>query len=134
MAKSEEEKIVDIVTATEEVADEILVNKQALIDLDNRRQYTRVAIREIEKNCADEKKLWITLGNTLVKMEREFALEMLKKDQVVIDAEINKIRSDQKILLNKHRDLEQLSPYSGTNLKAMDRRDFDALRVNLPGL
>lgn len=132
MAKSEEEKIVDIITATEEVADEILVNKQALVDLDNRKQYTRVAIREIEKNCGDEKKLWITLGNQLVRMERAMALDMLKRDQVVIDAEINKIRSNQKILLNKHRDYEQLSPYSGTNLKAMDRKEFNALKANLP--
>ncbi|XP_055917833.1 uncharacterized protein LOC129950069 [Eupeodes corollae] len=134
MAKTDEEKIVEIITATEEVADEILVNKQELVALDKRRQYTREAIREIEKNCPDEKKLWITLGSTLVKMERNKALELLKNDQVVIAAEINKIRSDQKILVNKHRDLEQLSPYSGANLKPMDKKDFDALKANLPYL
>lgn len=49
-----------------------------------------------------------------------------------IEREINIITSDQKILVNKHRDLEHFSPYLGTQLKALDRKEFAALKANLP--
>lgn len=42
------------------------------------------------------------------------------------------IYSDQKVLVNKHRDLEFKTPYSGTHLKALERKEFNALKANLP--
>lgn len=75
MASSE--KIMEILIATEKVADEILSNKQELIALDKRRQEQREAIRDIEKT--NEKKIWITIGSMLMKMEREKALKILQK-------------------------------------------------------
>lgn len=50
---------------------------------------------------------------------------------MTVETEINKIRSEEKILVNKHRDLEHMLPYSGTNLKALDRKEFAALKANL---
>lgn len=55
-------------------------------------------------------------------------------DQEQINQQINVIYSDQKILVNKHRDVEFKSPFSGTNLKALDRAEFGALKANLPML
>lgn len=79
MSKTDEQKTVEIIKSTEEVADKILMNKQELIELDKRRQQTREAIRELEKHAAkNEKKVWITVGSMLVKMEREKALKLLK--------------------------------------------------------
>ncbi|XP_036232605.2 p53 and DNA damage-regulated protein 1 [Bactrocera oleae] len=133
MSKTDEQKTVEIIKSTEEVADKILMNKQELVELDKRRQQTREAIRELEKHAAkNEKKVWITVGSMLVKMEREKALKLLKNDQMQIEREINIITSDQKILVNKHRDLEHFSPYLGTQLKALDRKEFAALKANLP--
>ncbi|XP_036332075.1 uncharacterized protein LOC118743477 [Rhagoletis pomonella] len=133
MPKSDEQKVVEIINSTEELADKILVNKQELVELDKRRQQTREAIREVEKSSENgEKKVWITVGSMLVKLERERALKLLKNDQIQIQREINIITSGQKILVNKHRDLEHFSPYSGTSLKALDRKEFAALKSNLP--
>uniref|UniRef100_T1H7C4 P53 and DNA damage-regulated protein 1 n=1 Tax=Megaselia scalaris TaxID=36166 RepID=T1H7C4_MEGSC len=88
------------------------------------------AIREIEKN--NEKKVWTTIGSLLVKLPREKSLELLRKDQIQIDTEINKLRSDQKVLVNKHRDLEHKTAYPGTHLKAMSHDEMSALKRNLP--
>lgn len=69
----------EILKSTEEVADQVLVNKQELINLDRRRQQNREAIRELEKNPEQqEKKVWTTIGSMLVKLKREKALELLK--------------------------------------------------------
>lgn len=133
MSKTDEQKIVEIIRSTEGVADKILMNKQELVELDKRRQQTREAIRELEKHATkDEKKVWITVGSMLVKMQREKALTLLKNDQINLTHEINFITSDQKILVNKHRDLELFSPYSGTKLKPLNRKEFSALKANLP--
>lgn len=53
-------------------------------------------------------------------------------DQIQIDTEINKLRSDQKVLVNKHRDLEHKTAYPGTHLKAMSHDEMSALKRNLP--
>lgn len=85
MSKTDEQKIVEIIRSTEGVADKILMNKQELVELDKRRQQTREAIRELEKHATkDEKKVWITVGSMLVKMEREKALTLLKNGECLI--------------------------------------------------
>ncbi|XP_034108387.1 p53 and DNA damage-regulated protein 1 [Drosophila albomicans] len=123
---------VDIISQTEELADKILANKQELTVMDKRRQENREALRVIEKS--DEPKVWITVGSMLVKMKRTQAIELIKKDQQQIEQQINLIYSEQKILVNKHRDVEFKSPFSGTNLKPLDRKEFSALKANLPML
>uniref|UniRef100_A0A1A9WMW3 Uncharacterized protein n=1 Tax=Glossina brevipalpis TaxID=37001 RepID=A0A1A9WMW3_9MUSC len=134
MSQRNEDKCLEIIKSTEETADKILMNKQELIALDKRRQQNREAIRELQKNHEDkeEKKVWITVGSMLLKMPREKALNLLKNDQVEIEREINILQSDQKILVNKHRDLEHFSSYSGTNIKPLERKELNALKANLP--
>ncbi|EDW01803.1 uncharacterized protein LOC6559242 [Drosophila grimshawi] len=132
MSQAELDKSIEIITRTEELADKILVNKQELTVMDRRRQETREALRLIEKS--DEPKVWITIGSMLVKMKRAQAIQLLKKDQEQINQQINLIYSEQKILVNKHRDVEFKAPFSGTNIKPLDRKEFDALKASLPML
>ncbi|KAH8290345.1 hypothetical protein KR054_002119 [Drosophila jambulina] len=130
MSKSDLDKSIELITETEELADKILSNKHELKAMDQRRQNTRQAIRLINKS--EDKKVWITIGSMLVKVPREKGLELLKKDQDLIEQQINLMYSEQKVLVNKHRDLEFKTPYSGTKLKALDRKEFAALKANLP--
>ncbi|XP_037715005.1 uncharacterized protein LOC119550416 [Drosophila subpulchrella] len=132
MSQTDLDKSIEIITKTEELADKIMANKQELTVMDKRRQETREALRLMEKS--EDKKVWITIGSMLVKMEKEKALDLLKKDQHQIEQQINLIYSDQKLLVNKHRDLEFKSPFSGTNLKPLGKKEFDALKANLPML
>lgn len=54
-------------------------------------------------------------------------------DQNVINQEINKLRSDQKVLVGQHRDLEFADPVKGFDLSPMGRDEIGVLRTNLPG-
>ncbi|KAH8233108.1 hypothetical protein KR026_004503 [Drosophila bipectinata] len=130
MSQTELDKSIEVITKTEELADKILANKHELMVMDKRRQETREALRLMEKS--QEEKVWITIGSMLVKMQKEKALELLKKDQQQVEQQISMIYSDQKVLVNKHRDIEFKSPFSGTHLKPLDRKEFDALKANLP--
>lgn len=70
-------QVLEILMASERLADQVLQNKQEIVELDKRRQSTREAIRDIGKNS--DKKVWITVGPILVKMEKQKAHNLLKK-------------------------------------------------------
>lgn len=71
------QKVIELLKDTERVADQVLQNKTEIIELDKRRQSTRLAIRDLGKT--DDRKAWITVGSMLVKLEKNKALELLKK-------------------------------------------------------
>uniref|UniRef100_A0A1A9ZYG1 P53 and DNA damage-regulated protein 1 n=1 Tax=Glossina pallidipes TaxID=7398 RepID=A0A1A9ZYG1_GLOPL len=106
-----------IIKSIEEMADKIFMNKQELIALNKRRQRNRESIRELQKNPEDkdETKIWITVSSMLLNMpqwKKTFINEKLQ-----IEGEIQILQADQKIMVNKHRNLEYFSPFSGTNIK-----------------
>lgn len=73
-------KPLEILIETERVADQILQNKQEIIELDKRRQSNREALRELNKS--DENKAWITVGPILVRMDKEKGLKLLQKGKI----------------------------------------------------
>uniref|UniRef100_A0A0K8TR70 P53 and DNA damage-regulated protein 1 n=1 Tax=Tabanus bromius TaxID=304241 RepID=A0A0K8TR70_TABBR len=130
MSKTSAQKTIEILVESEKIADDILVIKGELIALDKQRHETNEALRNVQKT--DEKKVLITIGTMLVKVERERALDILQKEKVRVDAEINKLRSDEKIFLEKLRYLEYTSPIKGLNLKPLDRDEISAIKSNMP--
>lgn len=73
-------KVLEILKDSERLADQVLQNKQEIVELDKRRQSTREAIRDIGKNS--DKNVWITIGPILVKMEKEKAQNLMKKGEI----------------------------------------------------
>lgn len=81
------QKTMELLIASERMADQILQNRQECVSLDKRRQETRVAIRDLSK--CDDRKTWITVGSLLVKMTKERALDLLTKgNENMIQCEI----------------------------------------------
>ncbi|XP_050071493.1 uncharacterized protein LOC126559386 [Anopheles maculipalpis] len=131
---SDQQKLMEILLETERVADRILAYKQELVELDKRRQDTREALRLIEKHIpAKQKRVWITIGSMLVKQDRASAIELLRKDQQTTEAEIDRIRQEQKLLVAKQRDLEHDQPLRGFNLKPLSNAEIAGIRSNMPG-
>ncbi|XP_065079573.1 p53 and DNA damage-regulated protein 1 [Ochlerotatus camptorhynchus] len=132
-ATTSTQKMTEILRDTERVADQVLMRKQELIALDKRRQETREAIRIIRKNFPQpDSKVWITVGSMLLKQKQPKALELLEKDAEQIEKEIGKIRTEQKVLVGRQRDLEHDSPLRGFDLKPMSAAEISAIRANFP--
>lgn len=85
-------KVMEILVKTEQVADQIIQNKQEILALDKRRQNTREALRDLDKS--DESKTWITIGSLLIKVDKKKGLELLKKGKIsfffLLNTEIKK--------------------------------------------
>ncbi|XP_014253053.1 p53 and DNA damage-regulated protein 1 [Cimex lectularius] len=109
----------------ESLAEEILRDKAEVVSIDKKRNSNREGIRQLMKS--NEKKTWMTLGPILVKMPSDKVRNMLEKDQKVLDIEINKVRSDLKVKVNKLRDLEYNDPLKGFDLKPLSRQEMSAV-------
>lgn len=132
MATSSKAKITEILLETERVGDRVLALKQELINLDKRRQETREAIRTVQKHFPEDQKLWITVGSMLMKMSRAKALELLAKDAAQIETEIGQLRTEQKVLVSRQRDLEHEQPLRGFDLKPLSRAELAAIGASVP--
>lgn len=66
-----------LLVETERVADQVLQNKQEIVELDKRRQSNREAKRSLEKT--GDKKAWVTVGPILVKMPKEKGISLIDK-------------------------------------------------------
>lgn len=132
MATSNQTKITEILLETERVGDRVLALKQELINLDKRRQETREAIRTVQKHFSEDQKLWITVGSMLMKMPRAKALELLAKDAAQIETEIGQLRTEQKVLVSRQRDLEHEQPLRGFDLKPLSRAELAAIGASVP--
>lgn len=76
MAASGQEKVLEILMDTERVADQILVNKQEIVELDKRRQSNREALNELKRT--GDKSTWTSLGCVIVKLKKDVAVSLLE--------------------------------------------------------
>ncbi|KAE8745578.1 hypothetical protein FOCC_FOCC007689 [Frankliniella occidentalis] len=112
-------------TQIEEQAQEILSDREDIVALDKQRNHNREAIRALHKQ--DKTSAWIAVGPLLVKMPIKKVSDTLNKDQVRLDVEVNRLRSDLKVKVNKLRDLEHASPVPGLMLNPMSQADMNAM-------
>ncbi|XP_073989153.1 pdrg1 prefoldin-like subunit isoform X2 [Rhodnius prolixus] len=109
----------------ESLAEEILVDKAEIVALDARRNETRMGFRALTKT--KKKKAWVAVGPLLIRMSTEKAKDLLQKDQLKSDTQVNKLRSNLKVKVNKLRDLEYQDPVPGFDLRALDKEEFSAV-------
>ncbi|KAG0205393.1 p53 and DNA damage-regulated protein 1 [Mortierella sp. GBA30] len=105
------------------IAEEILTNKELIVDYDRRRNSNREALSKLKKDLVIEKKVWVNLGDMFIKMPKQNVETMIKKDQETLDTEISEIRETMK---EKVVELEKLEGGDGSKsrafqLKAMNK-------------
>ncbi|KAL7044748.1 hypothetical protein ACKWTF_002040 [Chironomus riparius] len=122
-------KVYEIILENERVADQILQNKQLIVEYDKKRQGNREALRELRKS--EEKNVWMTVGSILIEMERDKAIDALLEEQKNIDKEIDNLRDEQLLMVKKHKDLEMDIMPSGFGLKPLNKTEMSALKNNL---
>lgn len=78
------EKLLTYLVEIEASAEEVLADKQEIVDLDRKRQATREAIRAVQNQSqnhwkGDQSKTWMAVGNTFFKLPAKTAADMLKR-------------------------------------------------------
>ncbi|RIB30164.1 hypothetical protein C2G38_2027058 [Gigaspora rosea] len=95
---------VPILAERERIAEDILTNKQLIIDYDRTRNANREALNKLKKE-KDEKKVWVNLGEFFIKMDKNNVKSYIEKDQESLDSGISSLRETVK---EKMAELEKL--------------------------
>lgn len=129
-------QVMHYIAELEEMAEDILTDKQQIVDLDFRRNKNREAIRSLSntgKSTGVEAKSWICFSNTFVKMPQEKAKALLIGDQEQLDKEINNLRTNLKSKVFKMRELEGKPELKGFQLQPLSREEMAAVNQVMTG-
>ncbi|VDM94617.1 unnamed protein product [Onchocerca ochengi] len=104
-------KMMDDMTEWESLGQSVIMGKRAMIELDERRQKCREALRQLHKqakNTTNKKsKNWICFGNTtFVKVATDQAEEMIEDDMKVIEMALEATRKEMKTQVDKLKKME----------------------------
>ncbi|ESO84782.1 hypothetical protein LOTGIDRAFT_196436 [Lottia gigantea] len=124
--KKETDRLIDHLSVIEEAAEDILSDKQQIIEFDLRRNKTREALRSLQKSNK-EKKSWICIGGMFIKMPKKTAVKMLEKDYDELEKEINETRTKLKPKVNKLRDLQNEDDIKGFGLEPLSQSEVRAV-------
>ncbi|EFO20122.1 hypothetical protein, variant [Loa loa] len=104
-------KMLDNMTEWENLGQSVIMGKRTMIELDERRQKCREALRQLRnktKNNAKKKsKDWICFGSTtFLKVTTDQAKQMIEDDMKIIDVSLETARKEIKNKVNKLKDME----------------------------
>lgn len=120
------EKVLPYLTQVEEVAEDILSDKQHMIELDRKRQKTREAVRVLQKDKTTDK-TWVCFGNQFIKMPKAKTKKLLEKDFEELDDKINTLRRELKPKVNKLYDMEKKEGIKGFNLNPLSKDELKSI-------
>ena len=80
------DKVLTYLKEVETAAEDVLTDKQEIVDLDRKRNQNREALRAVQKAAeadykGDASKVWMATGNTFIKMPSSAAKDMLKSGE-----------------------------------------------------
>ncbi|XP_023995566.2 p53 and DNA damage-regulated protein 1 [Salvelinus sp. IW2-2015] len=102
----EAERILQYLTQVEEAAEDVLANKQQIVDLDTKRNMNREALNALKQEMASEEKVKVCFGNMFITFPKAKTKEMIQRDQQQLDNEINNLRQALKDKLNRLNELQ----------------------------
>jgi len=127
----DQQRLLEHLCEIEEAAEEVLSNKQEIVDLDRKRCQNREALRALSHlNTSEqtEKKCWLAMGNCFFQLPQDKAKNLLQKDQTECDRQINQLRSDIKVKVSNLRDKEGQPELRGFDLRALDTQDVEGIK------
>ncbi|XP_055947219.1 p53 and DNA damage-regulated protein 1-like [Argiope bruennichi] len=114
----------------EEAAQEILIDKEQIVSYSRRSNALREAKRALQadlKKDPPNSKTWMCFGNIFIKCPKTKALNMIEKDETLIDEEINTLRNNLKPKVDNIRNLEG-KPEHPFNLKPLSKDEVNAMK------
>uniref|UniRef100_A0A8C4WUH5 P53 and DNA-damage regulated 1 n=1 Tax=Eptatretus burgeri TaxID=7764 RepID=A0A8C4WUH5_EPTBU len=123
---SEAEQALKYLTEVEELAEDVLADRQQVIDLDQKRNFNREAIRSLRTEKSTDK-VWVCFGRTLIKLTNSQTLEMLQKDQEQLNEEIDKIHSQLKVKVNNLNDAQGKPGLKGFDLIPLMKMEMSSI-------
>eukprot|EP01112_Ceratiomyxa_fruticulosa_P015817 TRINITY_DN4706_c0_g1_i1.p1 TRINITY_DN4706_c0_g1~~TRINITY_DN4706_c0_g1_i1.p1 ORF type:complete len:130 (-),score=38.81 TRINITY_DN4706_c0_g1_i1:596-985(-) len=120
------ESIEQLLVEAELLAEEVLTEKQQIIELDRRHNTNREAINALKRSSGKEgDKVWINLGDIFIQMPASKTKQNLEKEQEKIAKEIDQLRNGLKMKTQRLYQMEgKEDALKGFFLKGMSPEDM----------
>uniref|UniRef100_A0A6B2LQK1 Uncharacterized protein n=1 Tax=Arcella intermedia TaxID=1963864 RepID=A0A6B2LQK1_9EUKA len=110
----------------EELGEDVITDKQQLVDFDRRRQHNREALRFLKEEQTD-KDQWLFLGSFFLKKKKQDVIKIINTDQKTMDEEGERVQQSIKAKTTKLHQLEgRANEVKGFNLKPLGKEDYNA--------
>ncbi|XP_072521864.1 p53 and DNA damage-regulated protein 1 [Salminus brasiliensis] len=120
-------RVMEYLMEVEVAAEDVLADKQQIVDLDARRNRNREAMNALRNSASDNDKVKVCFGNMFIKFPKENAKAMMQKDQEQLDQEINDLRKRLKAKVNHLNDLQGKPELRGYNLTPLSNDELKAI-------
>nr|KAF6472063.1 p53 and DNA damage regulated 1 [Molossus molossus] len=104
-----------------------------IVDLDAKRNQNREGLRALQKDLSLSEDVMVCFGNMFIKMPHPQTKEMIEKDQDHLDKEIEKLRKQLKVKVNRLFEAQGKPELKGFNLTPLNQDELKALKVILKG-
>ncbi|XP_001498397.3 p53 and DNA damage-regulated protein 1 [Equus caballus] len=133
MLSPEAERVLQYLVEVEELAEEVLADKRQIVDLDTKRNQNREGLRALQKDLSLSEDVMVCFGNMFIKMPHPQTKEMIEKDQDHLDKEIEKLRKQLKVKVNRLFEAQGKPELKGFNLNPLNQDELKALKIILKG-
>ncbi|XP_021495403.1 p53 and DNA damage-regulated protein 1 isoform X3 [Meriones unguiculatus] len=132
MLSPEAERVLQYLVEVEELAEAVLTDKQQIVDLDTKRNRNREGLRALQKDLSSSD-VMVCFGNMFIKMPHPKTKEMIQRDQEHLDKEIEMLRRELKVKVNRLFEAQGKPELKGFNLNPLNQDELKALKVILKG-
>ncbi|XP_066444225.1 p53 and DNA damage-regulated protein 1 [Eleutherodactylus coqui] len=113
-------------------AEDVLVDRRQIVDLDSKRNQNREALRALGRD-PQAGPVTVCFGNMFINLPKHKTQEMIERDQEQLDAEINNLRSQLKGKVNQLYEVQGKPELKGFNLTPLDPDEIKAIENVLKG-
>eukprot|EP00128_Syssomonas_multiformis_P004626 Colp12_sorted_trinity150504_noHs@19220 len=121
---AELDRITKELSKLEILGEDILVEKQQIVDFDRKRNTNREALGSFRRKEHTDKKAWTWIGSMFIKLPSDATIKLLEEDQKRLDSEISQLRDSVK---RKSEELMRLQGdeqrMQGFSLKALSEQE-----------
>ncbi|XP_057221855.1 p53 and DNA damage-regulated protein 1 [Malurus melanocephalus] len=117
----------------EELAEDVLAARQQIVDLDVKRNRNREALRALHKDLEPDEKAMVCFGSMFIELPKTKTREMLRQDQEELDEEINNLRKELRVKVNRLYEAQGKPELKGFNLNPMSAEEMKLINRILEG-
>ncbi|XP_061217460.1 p53 and DNA damage-regulated protein 1 [Neopsephotus bourkii] len=117
----------------EELAEDVLAARQQIVDLDVKRNRNREALRALQKSQEPDGMAMVCFGSMFIELPAAQTRDMLRKDQEHLDEEINNLRKELRVKVNRLYEAQGKPELKGFNLNPMSAEEMKLINRILEG-
>lgn len=133
MGEQDPDFVLRYLAEVEALAEEVMACRRQIVDLDQKRNQNREALRALGKETGSADKVMVCFGSMFVQLPKMKTKDMLQRDQELLDEEIGKLREELKVKVNHLLEAQGKPELKGYSLKPLSTEEMRFIQKALEG-